>query len=195
MNFLAHLALSANDEDLIIGNFIADTVRKVQYPAFSTAIVRGILLHHHIDEYTDKHATVASAKQLITAEQGKYRGVVLDIIMDHFLAVHFEAYYQEPLESFAERTYEVLSRRSGDLSRGAQRILPYMMEGDWLLSYRSIAGMQKVFNGMSRRTRFSNRMAEAPQQLQQYYRALEGFFHDFYPQLQKSCQHYLNKNP
>jgi len=44
MNFLSHLYLSGDSEGLIIGNFIADSVKGSAFIQFSSEIKKGILL-------------------------------------------------------------------------------------------------------------------------------------------------------
>ena len=55
MNYLAHLLLSGNDEDVIFGNFIGDAIKGKQYQDYSGSIQKGILLHRQIDTFTDSH--------------------------------------------------------------------------------------------------------------------------------------------
>lgn len=188
MNFLAHLALSENDEEILIGNFIADTVRRSEFKHFKKRIIQGIDLHHFIDEYTDTHPVVKQSKKIFLPRHGKYSGVIVDIVYDHFLAVHFSRFYDPPLPTFVTHVYDILSRRSALLSKGALRILPYMIEGNWLESYATMEGMKKVFNGMSRRARFSNNMAEAPQDLSAHYQKLEAHFLSFFPELKTAAE-------
>ena len=48
MNFLAHLYLSGEDEELMIGNFIADFIRNREVTNYSEGIQKGIFLHRKI---------------------------------------------------------------------------------------------------------------------------------------------------
>lgn len=52
MNYLAHLHLSNNDKNLIIGNYIADDVKGKAYLNFPLEIQKGIILHRKIDDFT-----------------------------------------------------------------------------------------------------------------------------------------------
>ena len=49
MNILAHLYLSGQNEDVIIGNFIGDFVKGKQIQKYPEEIVKGIRLHREID--------------------------------------------------------------------------------------------------------------------------------------------------
>jgi len=63
MNFLSHLYLAGDSEGLIIGNFIADSVKGSDYKNYSKSIQQGIILHRAIDTFTDSHEIVEQSKQ------------------------------------------------------------------------------------------------------------------------------------
>ena len=63
MNFLSHLYLSGESEGLLIGNFIADSLKGSAFNTFSPEIQKGILLHRKIDTYTDSHPIVDESKK------------------------------------------------------------------------------------------------------------------------------------
>ncbi|MDZ7847796.1 MAG: hypothetical protein U5L96_14100 [Owenweeksia sp.] len=90
MNFLAHLALSNNDDDIMLGNFIADSLRSKQWSQFKPEVIEGVKLHHKIDFFTDHHPVVERSKARLRDHQSKYSPVVVDILYDHFLAHNFE---------------------------------------------------------------------------------------------------------
>ena len=82
MNYLAHFYLSDYDENLIVGNYIADDVKGEKYLNYSPEIQKGILLHRKIDTFTDTHHIVLNIKNLIREHQRKYTPVVIDIFYD-----------------------------------------------------------------------------------------------------------------
>jgi acyl carrier protein phosphodiesterase len=52
LNYLAHSYLSYQKTDLIIGNFIADSIRGNQFEGLTDGIIEGIRLHRKIDTFT-----------------------------------------------------------------------------------------------------------------------------------------------
>ena len=42
MNYLAHLLLSGDEEDLMIGNFVADFIKNKDLPHFTEGVQKGI---------------------------------------------------------------------------------------------------------------------------------------------------------
>ena len=63
MNFLAHIYLSNEQQEITIGNFIADGIKGTKYTQFTKGIQQGILLHRAIDSYTDTHPIVRKSKK------------------------------------------------------------------------------------------------------------------------------------
>ena len=66
MNFLAHIYLSGENENIKIGNFIADAIKGNKYKEYSTEIQQGVLLHRYIDSFTDTHPTVKNKQRAFT---------------------------------------------------------------------------------------------------------------------------------
>jgi acyl carrier protein phosphodiesterase len=192
LNFLAHLSLSERNEDLMIGNFIADAVRSSQWSQYNSTIVKGIQLHHKIDFYTDNHPVVERSKKLLRPNHAKYTPVVVDILYDHFLAKNYNDFYETELGQFASETYAMLKRRWDDLPEAIQHMLPYMERGNWLVNYGNEQGLARVFNGMSRRANFKNQMQDATEDLREYYEDLEEHFSNFYPKLMAYTKDELN---
>lgn len=194
MNFLAHISLSANHTELMIGNFIADHVRKVEWQQFSPKIVQGIELHHKIDFFTDNHHIVERSKQRLRPCHGKYSGVVADILYDHFLSANYQEFYpQTTVQDFAQNFYALLRKRFNELPSGTQYMLPYMEQHNWLVAYGHKEGLQQVFNGMHRRASFKNNMHKAVAHLFENYEDYKVEFYEFYPLLQGFVKHEINR--
>ena len=79
MNFLAHLYLSQDNTNIMIGNFIADHIRGNNYEEYSKEIQRGIFLHREIDTFTDNHQIVRKSKRRLHQRYRHYDGVIIDI--------------------------------------------------------------------------------------------------------------------
>lgn len=195
MNFLAHLTLSDDDDDILIGNLIADSARSVEFPQFKSKVLYGIKLHHKIDAYTDAHPVVERSKERLRPRHAKYSGVVVDILYDHFLARDYQRYGEYSLEDFAQRCYELLQRRKKELTPAVRQMLPHMIRGNWLVAYASEEGMRRVFTGMSHRASFNNHMRSAVDDLDQYYEEFYEEFTTFYPQLQEYVRQEISQLP
>ena len=183
MNFLAHIYLSGDDPMITIGNFIADGIRGKQYLKFDKDIQTGILLHRQIDTYTDAHPIVRQSTKRLHKNYSHYSGVIVDILYDHFLAKNWSKYSDIPLDSYATNFYNLMEDHFELLPARTQKMLPYMIAGNWLLSYAKIDGIQRVLEGMNRRTKNKSHMNEAVNELQEYYIEFEAEFTQFFEEL------------
>lgn len=183
MNFLAHLYLSGNQPDIIIGNFIADHVKGSKSKRFSLSVQTGILLHREIDAFTDHHPLVLDAVGRIRKEFRKYAGVVLDMYYDHFLSSEWAAWSDEPLQDFSKRMFAVIRSAESILPPRTLHMLPFMMDHDWLSAYGNFEGLDRAFNGMARRTPFRSNMETAVGILRNDYDYFRESFTAFFPEL------------
>ena len=183
MNFLAHIYLSNNDSEVTIGNFISDSIRGKNYKKYPQAIQVGILLHREIDTFTDAHKTVRQSTKRLHENYGHYSGVIVDILYDHFLAKNWSTYSNVPLDEFIEDFYDNLEDHFEILPKRIQQFMPYMIGDNWLLSYKDIDGIQRVLEGMNRRTKNRSKMNLAVKELQEFYEEFETEFTTFFEDL------------
>lgn len=183
MNFLAHIYLSNNDDQVTIGNFIADGIRGKRYQKFPINIQKGILLHRQIDTFTDAHPTVRKSTKRLHKNYGHYSGVIVDILYDHFLAKNWHQYSDVPLAKYIDDFYDLMTENLDILPLRIQNMMPHMIAGNWLLSYAKIEGIQKVLDGMNRRTKNKSGMNTATVELREFYSEFETEFTSFFAEL------------
>lgn len=176
MNFLAHIYLSGQNEKLIIGNFIADSVKGKKYLDYPEGIKNGIILHRAIDYYTDTHPVVRKSRSRLFDIYGHYSGVIVDILYDHFLAANWEKYSDVPLDLFVSGFYDLLQKNLSILPKNVQQFLPYMIKDNWLLSYATIKGIGRILHQMNERTNRVSQMNNAVVELEGHY---DDFLHEF----------------
>ncbi len=183
MNFLAHLYLSGEDEEIITGNFIADHVKGRVFEKFNPGIQAGILLHREIDAFTDAHPLWIQSKNRLAKKYRKYAGVITDMFYDHFLSANWSDYSDESLDHFTSRMYRVVMKRYMQLPPKTKRILPFMAKDNWLKSYGTFEGLDRALNGMARRTPFESGMESAIGELKTHYDQYRKEFRLFFPEL------------
>jgi acyl carrier protein phosphodiesterase len=193
MNFLAHIYLSGDDNFLKIGNFIADSIRGNKYLNYPKEIQKGIILHRHIDTYTDTHKIVKLSKKKLYKKYGHYSSVIVDILYDHFLAKNWLSYSEIPLEEYVQNFYKLLETNFEVLPIPVQKMYPFMIKDNWLLNYATIEGITKVLEGMNRRTNNKSKMNFAVDELQEFYIEFEDEFTSFFKELIKFTQGELHK--
>ncbi|QNJ98974.1 acyl carrier protein phosphodiesterase [Constantimarinum furrinae] len=183
MNFLAHIYLSGEDEGITIGNFIADGIKGKRYLKYPNKIRKGILLHRAIDSFTDQHPTVKLSTARLHENYGHYSGVIVDILYDHFLAKNWSDYHSQPLDEYVAGFYEMLRNNFEILPTRIQRMMPYMITDNWLLSYATIPGISTILAQMNVRTKRRSKMNFAVMELEEYYSEFETEFTSFFAEL------------
>lgn len=184
MNFLAHLVLSGDNEQVMVGNFIGDFVKGSNLDEYNNDIQKGIRLHRSIDHYTDNHPVVLQSKIRLREKFRHYAPVIVDVFYDHFIARDWSRYSNENLKDFTIRFYAMMKKYVDSIPKGVVNMLKYMESGNWLYHYQFIEGIDQALTGMSRRTRFESKMEEASDALKTHYTDFENEFNAFFPDLQ-----------
>ena len=193
MNFLAHAHLSGKNNDVLLGNFVADAIKGKKLLDYRKEIQYGILLHRQIDSFTDKHEFFKQSIDRVRKDFGRYSGIVMDIYYDHFLALNWKEYDDRELHVFAAYVYGILTRNVFILPNRTKMLLPFMISQNWLTSYANFDGLKHVFNGMDRRTGRVSGMDNAVTILKQNYDELFADFKAYYPVLIDFSKNNLEK--
>lgn len=179
MNFLAHQYLSGNSEKIKIGNFIGDYVKGKKYQNYQQEIQEGIILHRNIDYFTDRHPVVLNSSKKLKEGYGKYSGVVLDLIFDHFLAKNWNTYHESSITEFVTRTHEILIKNYLVLPNKVKLFLPFIIQSRRLETYAEINGLRTALEIMSRRTSLPDKTNFAIDCLLNNYSEFKGEFELF----------------
>jgi len=177
MNYLAHAILSGDNEDIILGGFIADAVKGNPVKNYDGFVLHGIRIHRLIDEYTSHHPVFSSSRKRIN---NKYSGVIVDMFYDHFLAANWHDYSKIPLKEFTSGIYKIALKKYLILPVKIKKMLPFMMSSDWLASYADLSILQKNFEGLASRTKFNSGMEYAVGELKKNYNLYNLEFKDFF---------------
>lgn len=197
MNFLAHIYLSDNQPLRQIGNFMADAVKGKDYEQYQGELKTGILLHRAIDSFTDSHPIFRTSVRRLFDEFRHYSPVIIDLYYDHFLAKHWRDFHDDELENFIEAFYQNLTANQSLLPERTQRMIPYLLEENWLWSYQTPEGLGKILTQMDRRTQNRSNMRLAIPPLLENYQAFEEDFMAFFPEVIKHTKqtiHSLHSN-
>lgn len=185
MNFLAHIYLSGDDEELKIGNFVADSVKGKKYLSFPPKVQQGIILHRAIDTYTDIHPVVRKSVHRLFPTYSHYSTVIVDILYDHYLAANWKDYSTVPLNLYVQDFYDLLNKNHEILPVKVQQFLPFMIRDNWLLNYATIEGIGKILSQMNQRTQNKSRMDLAVHELQRFYPEFKEEFKLFFRDLER----------
>lgn len=183
MNFLAHLYLSENNTQIMIGNLIADHIHGNKFKHYPLEIQKGIQLHRKIDSFTDTHKVVKKSKRRLHERYGHFDGIIIDIFYDYFLAKNWTTYSQIPLDIYTKSIYALLSKNVNILPEKTQKMLPYMIQYNWLYNYQFLNGIQQVLDGMNKRTKNISKMNLAIDDLKNLEATFEQDFSLFFEDL------------
>ena len=150
---------------------------------FAPGIHDGIMHHRRVDAFTDAHPAVAAFRRVLIPEHGHYARVIADMFFDHFLALRFDEYAGEPLESFLARTYALIDPHEESLPGMLRWVYPRMRDEGWLESYREIDGIHLALTNMSRRFSRKPRLETATRHLVDSRAELERRFEEFFPEV------------
>jgi acyl carrier protein phosphodiesterase len=183
MNFLGHIFLSGKEDEIILGNFIADHIKgriQLEYPQ---RVIKGIQLHRAIDYFTDHHPMVIRGVRRLNVDYGHYGTVIIDMYYDHFLSSLWSDYHPEPIIPYTQSIYAQLLPFLETMPARTQSMLPYMIRDNWLAGYARADGLNRALNGMAKRAKFVSGMENATAFLINNYEAFKEEFRAFMPDM------------
>jgi acyl carrier protein phosphodiesterase len=189
MNLLAHAHLSFNQPQILVGNMISDYVKGKKQFDYPLVVQKGIRLHRAIDNFTDTHKVTQEVKAFFRPQYRLYAGAFADVVYDHFLA-NDEAFFStdNDLKVFSAGVYKVLEENTAFLPEPFKKMLPYMIEHNWLYNYKNKWGIEKSFTGLAKRAVYIEESAIAFEVFNKNYDAIKSFYNIFYPDLKKYAQ-------
>lgn len=188
MNYLAHIYLSGDSEEIKLGNFIGDFVKGNRHQHYPDQVAFGILLHRFIDTFTDHHEAVKECNQLLRPGYGKYAGIVTDIFFDHFLAYNWNEYSSESLHHFTKKAHAIFLSNFKLLPTQVKQFLPFLIHHKRLESYANRNNLYQVLDIMSKRTSLPSNTDWAMLQLNKEYNQFEVLFKSFFSEMIRYVQ-------
>lgn len=192
MNYLAHLFLSGQNPEVMAGNFMADAIKGKAFLVYPPEIQMGIKLHRFIDEHTDTHPVNERLREVLRSDFGRYAGVAVDLMYDHFLARQWNLFHSSALTDYTRDVYETLDVYSSFFSSGTRFMYGYMKRDNWLVNYQHLKGMDFAFRGLSSRIRVENTLFRGKEVLIEKGDAIKMAFDIFFPDLIEASTKKLN---
>lgn len=186
MNFLGHLLLAGPNPEIRIGNFIADHIKGIPLTSFPPSVVKGIMMHRAIDYFTDTYPLLLEAKALLRPGYRKYASVVLDVLLDHFIANDWSNYSPLPLEPFIYRFYLQLVRYWSVLPPYWKELLPSFIDDNRILRYRSSEGICESLDIMAHTTSLPDASGYVKDIIENHYDRINRMVATFIPDIVSS---------
>ena len=186
MNYLAHLYLAEDSDESLLGNLLGDFVKGRLEDQYSPEIIKGIKTHRKVDAYTDSNQNFLACKKLLRPDRRRFAGIIIDMSFDHFLAKNWADYSDIQLTEFTDKVYGLLLNREPTLPKKLRQRLPYMVEDDWLGSYKNVDTIGLALNAISKRlSRFEKArpIKDGLDDIKANYNEFEENFREFFPNL------------
>jgi acyl carrier protein phosphodiesterase len=173
---------------------ISDFVKGKKQFEYSSIVQKGIQLHRFIDSFTDAHDVTREMKAFFRPQYRLYAGAFADVAYDHFLATDSTEFANpEALEQFAAAVYVVLQQQAGVVPETFAKMIPWMVQQDWLSNYRFTSGIEKGFGGLVRRSAWLTESAVAFDVFMTNYDAMKKCYAVFFPELKKETFYHLQR--
>lgn len=163
----------------MVGNFIGDHVKGRRHTRYSSDVQTGILLHRHIDSFTDAHPVFRESAGFFRDGYRRYAGVVGDIIYDHLLAAHWDKYSNVSLDRFVNKAHLILMRHYFVLPTRVKQFLPFLIKSRRLENYQHFEGVERTLRIMSANSSLPDHTNFAINQLEKNYEELTEQFNNF----------------
>lgn len=180
MNFLFHMFLSGDDDQLLVGNFMGDFVKGPLPGRFPPRIRQGVELHRLIDSYAERQPFFRCSRGRISPDYGRYRGIMVDMFYDYFLVNDWGSWSREPFAAFLHRSRLAVETHRHTIPVAMQPLLPVIFD-ELLPSYGTVGGIATALARLSRRIGRQNPLAGAERELVRLHEALRADFSAFTP--------------
>lgn len=173
------MLLSGDDDQILVGNFMGDFVKGPLGDRFPPRVRRGVALHRSLDSFADGNTLFRQSRQRLSSDIGLFRGVLVDLFYDHFLANDWDQWCSEPFDRYLDRTRGVISSHVTTIPEKMRPLLPVIFD-ELLPSYHTVDGIGSALERMSRRVRRANPLAGSERELVIHYEQLRNDFRHFF---------------
>lgn len=194
MNILFHMFLSGHDEQLMVGNFMGDFVKGPLDATFAPRIRQGLQLHRKIDSFAQRNASFQASRLRLSPFFGLYRGVLVDLFYDHFLALEWRHCSGEAFDTYLTASRDIVDRYLPIMPQRLQEFVPVIFD-ELLPSYATITGIDAALKRMSRRLRRENPLGGGADELVLHYNDLKSDYERFKTAVQMFTTEYIDQEP
>lgn len=177
MNFLAHSLISLEvdtqtNQQTLYGNFAGDFYKGlIQNLNLTDDLKSGVVLHRLIDKICDRQDSLTA--QLLRDKFGLYKGIVSDIMIDHFLAKNFQSLFGKDLNVIQREIFQHINQHQAIFPENFIPMFNWLETRYALSAYADLDFLDKVFLGMSSRIQKGDILRNAVNKIQKSYTLLE----------------------
>ena len=194
MNYLAHIVLSGENTDVMIGNFIGDFIKGNSFNNYPKELRKGMLLHRAMDSFTDSHPLTLKSKRRFYTEFPKVGGIITDILYDYFLCQHWNKFYHIELDTFIKNTYKTLEENKHQFPKDMEYLYRHLTTNDWFQRYKTQEGTALSLTQIGNRMNYSKDLSLAFEIVNNNIDAFYDEFDVFYKELKDFCAQFIKNN-
>ena len=188
MNHLAHIVLSGEEPRMQVGGLLGDFWRGTLPPEWPEALTCGVLLHRHVDTWTDANPVLARTRALFPPPYRRYAGILLDVWFDHLLARGFNRLAGMRLEEVAQRAYTAFRSETTALPAAFTLFAARLEKQRGLERSVDLDYIESVLERIAMRLARSNPVASALPVLESLATPVARAFEEFWPELARFAQ-------
>lgn len=193
MNYLAHLILSHHDPEILLGNFIGDSIKGNLTNEFSESVKTGIELHRFIDQFSDDHPIFNQGRRRFFDEYRHFSRVIIDVIYDHLLSIHWLKYANITLPEFVDISYKILEKSKLKMPPNAQRFYFYSKRYSLLKRYHDLSVIGDVIAGIGNRIKMDIDSTQAILIFNNHQAQFTNEFNSFFPLILNETKLFIEK--
>lgn len=180
---------------MIHGALLGDFVKGPLVGDYDAATERGILLHRQIDGFSNRDTQLRELTRQLPPELQRYGGIIIDVVFDHFLSLHWSRFHPEALETFTAGIYAAIEPHHRQWPPPARRFSERLVEYDILGQYHDWSTVERVFVTIGKRLSRDNPMPSAAAAVAPELATMEAIFLDFYPRVLAHAAELRQANP
>jgi len=162
---------------------MGDFCRGVDLQSLPHSIKLGIENHRFVDHFTDQHEEVRRLKRLMSPQRSRFAGIMIDMVFDHFLIMHWTRFSSLPFQQCCGHYYVDLKKGRHLMPARMLRVTSRVIEHDWFASYAELEGIGFALDRIAERIRFKHEFAGSVSELRMRKREIEEGFLRFFPEL------------
>lgn len=149
MNFLVHSWLARDKEAHLAGAFLGDFVKGPIPASLSKELQEGIRMHRRIDSISNKMAEMRSTYWRFGPKLRRVAPILLDLVADHILALHWDLYGEGKLSDFTCHCYRSIAEYG--VPSSAEKLYRHTVERDLWSNYADLDVILRIMNGILKR--------------------------------------------
>lgn len=179
MNHLTHLYFADPTPECRLGALMGDFVKGRLEDRYSPELRWGLRQHRLLDRFAESNLYFRQSKLRLCPTFRHCRGLLVDVIYDHFLARNWTHFFPTPLDRFVADVYHLMEKRQDLLPPALQQAVPRMVAADFLVVCREIGSLEGVLHRLAARLSRPVPLEKGLGELLRNYRELENDFEGF----------------